>query len=135
MGRPTVLLADDHRATRDMAARILSTKFEVICQVGDGRAAVVEIKSLKPDVVVLDLSMPVLGGIDVTKQFSRDLETPRFVFMTVHEDPDFLKEAIDAGALGYVLKRNMASELLEAVGLASLDRMFISPSMFRDSRY
>ena len=107
MNRPRVLLADDHQAILDLVSHQLAEEFEVIATVQDGQAAFDETLVLKPDAVVLDIAMPRMSGIEVANRLSAVPNPPRVVFLTSIEDPDFIHAAEDAGASGYVLKRNL----------------------------
>jgi DNA-binding NarL/FixJ family response regulator len=101
----------------------------VVGSVGDGRALLGEAERLCPDVIVLDITMPRLDGIRAAVQLLRSPHPVRLVFLTVHEDPDFARAALDAGGLGYVLKARLASDLLPAIRAALVDRRFISPTI------
>ena len=133
MARRSVLVVDDHSATLDVIARILATKFDVIGKVEGGAAALDAAEDLKPDLVVLDISMPMISGIEVARILRKKNPSAKIVFVTVHNDPDFLSEALDAGGLGYVLKPRMASDLVRALNEAVLGRRFISPTLFESS--
>jgi DNA-binding NarL/FixJ family response regulator len=111
MVRPRVLLADDHQAILDCVSHQLANEFEIIGTLLDGQAAFDATLVLKPDALVLDISMPRLSGLEVAKRLSALPNPPRIVFLTVHEDPDFIDAAEGAGASGYVFKRNMLSHL------------------------
>jgi DNA-binding NarL/FixJ family response regulator len=127
--RSRVLLADDHPAMLALTAAVLAGEYLVVGSVGDGRALLAEAERLHPDVIVLDITMPRLDGIQAAAQLLRSSHPARLVFLTVHEDPDFARAALDAGALGYVLKARLASDLLPAVRAALADRRFISPTI------
>ncbi|MCH8202800.1 MAG: response regulator transcription factor [Proteobacteria bacterium] len=126
MTRRSVLVVEDHPATLEVIARILATKFDVIGKVGGGAAALDVAEDLKPDLVVLDISLPMISGIEIARILRKKNPSAKIVFVTVHNDPDFLSEALDAGGLGYVLKPRMASDLVRALNEASLGRRFIS---------
>ena len=126
--RARILLADDHKGMRDRAVRLLEPEFEVIGAVGDGCALLEAAAQMKPDVFVLDISMPGVSGIKAAAQLRDSGSTAKIIFLTVHEDPDFVQAALDAGASGYVLKSRMASDLRSAVKGAMAGRLFISPS-------
>jgi DNA-binding NarL/FixJ family response regulator len=99
----------------------------VVGSVGDGRDLLSEAERLHPDVIVLDITMPGLDGIEAARQLRR-LERPaRLVFLTVHEDADYARAALDAGGLGFVVKSRLASDLLPAIRAALADESFISP--------
>jgi DNA-binding NarL/FixJ family response regulator len=113
---------------RDRAVRLLEPEFEVVGAVGDGYALLEAASQTKPDVCVIDISMPVLSGIRAAAQLKESGSTAKIIFLTVHEDPDFVQAALDAGASGYVLKSRMASDLLTAIKGVLAGRLFISPS-------
>ena len=126
--RARILLADDYKGMRDRAARLLEPEFEVVGDVGDGCALLEAASQLKPDVCVIDISMPVLCGIKAAAQLKESGSTAKIVFLTVNEDPDFVQAALDAGASGYVLKSRMASDLCNAIKGVMAGRLFISTS-------
>ena len=99
---------------------------------GDGRALLAEAERLHPDVIVLDITMPRLDGIEAARQLRRSHQPARLVFLTVHEDADFARAALDAGGLGYVVKARLASDLLPAIRAALADRPFVSPTVRLD---
>jgi DNA-binding NarL/FixJ family response regulator len=115
MKRPRVLVADDHQAILDRVRDQLADEFEIIAMVPDGQAAFDGILVLKPDAVVLDISMPCMSGLEVAKRLSDLPNPPRIVFLTVHEDQDFIDAAEGVGASGYVLKRNLITHLIRAL--------------------
>lgn len=128
--RRSVLVVDDHPATLEVIARILATKFDVIGKVGSGAAALDAAEDLKPELVVLDISMPMISGIEIARILRKKNPNTKIVFVTVHSDPDFLSEALDAGGLGYVIKPRLATDLVRALNEAVLGRRFISPTLF-----
>ncbi len=127
-----MLLADDHLAMRALTADALGGECSVVGAVGDGRELLAEAERLHPDVIVLDITMPRLDGIEAARQLWRAHRSVRLVFLTVHEDADFAQAALDAGGLGYVVKARLASDLLPAVRAALADRCFISPTIRLD---
>ncbi len=127
MGRIRVLLADDHEAMLDRVADLLAGECDVIGTAIDGRQALDGAQNLKPDVLVLDISMPVMNGIETARRLKEVGVKTRIVFLTVHDDPDFAGEALEAGALGYVIKPRIVSDLLVAIKEAHAGRSFVSP--------
>jgi DNA-binding NarL/FixJ family response regulator len=113
--RPRVLLADDNRVILETVRRLLVEEFDVVATVSDGQAAFDSVVALRPDVVVLDISMPLVNGLDVARRLSALAAPPRIVFLTVHEGREFLAAAEEAGASGYVLKHNAGSDLILAL--------------------
>jgi DNA-binding NarL/FixJ family response regulator len=126
--RPRVLLADDHIHFLESISRLLTAVFDIVAIVPDGRQAVDLARRLRPDVVVLDVSMPDLDGFQTLEQFRRDGLETRVVFLTMHEDDEFVAAAINAGAHGYVLKSRIHSDLISAIGHALAGRLFL-PSL------
>jgi DNA-binding NarL/FixJ family response regulator len=124
-----VLLADDHQGFLAVATRLLDPEFEVVKTVGDGEALVSEAVRLAPDVIVLDISMPKLNGIDAARQLRAAGLRAKIVFLTVHEDLDYVRGAFGAGAQGYVIKIRLASDLLEALREVLASRSFVSPAI------
>ena len=111
MAKPRVLLADDHALLLGAFEKLLAGECEIVGQVGDGRALVAEAERLKPDLIVLDISMPLLNGLEAGRQIKQKLRDVKLVFLTMNEDPELAAEAFRAGASGYLLKRSAASEL------------------------
>ena len=127
MGRIRVLLADDHEAMLDRVADLLADEFDVIGTAIDGRQALKAARELKPDVLVLDISMPVMNGIETAYRLRQAGAKTRIIFLTVHDDPDYVREALEAGALGYVIKPRIASDLVAAINVVHAGRSFVSP--------
>jgi len=121
-----VLLADDHPGFPEIAEHFLEPEFEVVSKVVDGQALVDEAIRLKPDVVVTDISMPVLNGIEAADRLIESGSKSRIVFLTVHTDPDFIRRCLSAGALGYVVKSRIATDLVPAIRQALAGHIFIS---------
>ena len=127
MKRPRVLLADDHRLLREAFARLLESGCEVVGTVADGRALLAAAVELRPDIVVLDIAMPLLNGLDAARQLRRSMPDIKMIFLTVSEDPDLAAQAFQAGASGYLLKNSAASELLQAIQEVSQGRSYVTP--------
>ncbi len=125
--RPRVLLADDHAILLDAFKRLLEPAYTVVGTVTDGRALVDAALRLKPDVVVADISMPQLNGLDACERLTEKLPDTRLIFLTVNEDPDVAAEAIRRGAAGYLLKKVAASELFTALQRVLEGRFYITP--------
>ena len=113
---------------RDKIVQQLESDFEVIGFVGDGGAVLKMATELQPDVCVLDISMPMVSGIEAARKLKAGGSTSRIVFLTVYEDPDFLEAALATGALGYVLKSRIDCDLASAIAGVMDGRLFISPS-------
>ena len=127
--RPRVLLADDHPPMLALTSALLGRECTVVGSVVDGRALLAEAEQLEPDLVVLDITMPGLNGIEAARQLRYLRHPARLVFLTVHEDSDYARAALDAGGLGYVVKSRLASDLLPAIRAALAGRRFISPTI------
>ncbi|HKP38383.1 MAG TPA: response regulator transcription factor [Pyrinomonadaceae bacterium] len=128
MDRPRILLADDHKEMRERIKRYLEVEFDVVEAVENGRLLLDAASRLKPDLCLLDISMPVLNGIEAAIKLRERGSTAKVLFLTIHEDPDFLEAALNTGASGYVLKRRMASDLRPAIRDALVGKTFISSS-------
>jgi DNA-binding NarL/FixJ family response regulator len=111
----------------DRVARLLEAECNVVGTATDGQQALEAAQDLKPDVLVLDVSMPVMNGIETAHRLKEAGAEARIVFLTVHDDPDFAKEALEAGALGYVIKSRIASDLMIAINEVCAGRSFVSP--------
>jgi len=124
--RPRILLADDHAGMRASAAKLVGSEFEVVAAVADGFLALEAVARLCPELVVLDIAMPGLDGIHTARALRRNGNQVKIVFLTVQEDEDYVSAALDAGALGYVLKSRMQSDLIPAIRQALAGEVFIS---------
>jgi DNA-binding NarL/FixJ family response regulator len=113
--RARILLADDHPRFPEMEQRLLEPEFEVVGKVGNGQALIEEAIRLKPDLIITDISMPILNGIEAVDRLKRLGCTSRIVFLSVHSDNDFVSRCFSTGALGYVAKSKIASELVPAI--------------------
>jgi DNA-binding NarL/FixJ family response regulator len=121
-----VLLADDLTPLLHAVARLLEGSFEIVSMVSDGKSALDATLTLQPDIVVLDISMPVMSGIEVARELKKRGNTSKIVFLTVHEDTDILTTCLAAGGLGYVVKVLMETDLIPAMNEALAGREFIS---------
>jgi DNA-binding NarL/FixJ family response regulator len=126
--RPRVLLADDHRLFAEGLGSLLADEFELVGVVEDGLALVEAALRLRPDLIVADISMPQLNGLDAMEQLRRDLPEVRVVFVTMHADAAYARRAMEAGAMGYVLKQSAATELLQALHAALDGQRYVTPS-------
>ena len=121
-----ILLADDHPRFPEMEERLLEPEFEVVGKVRNGQALFDEAMRLKPDIIVTDISLPVLNGIEAADRLMGSGCESRFVFLTVHSDPDFVRRCLSTGAFGYVVKSRIASELVVAIREALAGNIFVS---------
>ena len=127
MAKPRVILADDHTLLVEAFEKLLSPECEIVAKVADGRALVAAVQEHHPDVVVLDLAMPLLNGLDAARQIKQIDRSVRLVFVTMNEDPDLAAEAFRAGGAAYLLKRSAGSELLTAIREAMKHRSYVTP--------
>jgi DNA-binding NarL/FixJ family response regulator len=129
MKRTRVLLADDHPLTLEGLRAFLEPHMESVGTVMDGRALVEEAVRLKPDLIVLDITMPLLNGIDAAVQIKKNLPAVKLVFVTMHANPAYLEAALNAGAMGYVLKSAAREELLDAIQSVMNGNIYVTPSL------
>ena len=128
MTRARILLADDHKEMRETVEHLLESEFDIVGAVAGGEELLKAELETHPDVCVLDISMTKVSGIQAANQLkARDSKT-RVIFLTVHEDSDFLQAALDTGALGYVLKSRIVSDLSQAIRNVLCGELFVSPS-------
>ena len=133
MSKIRVLLADDYSPILESVSRLLGPGFEIVGEAQNGHTLVEAALKLKPDVVVTDISMPILNGIEAAKQLREAGSTARIVFLTVILDRDFISTCLAAGALGYVVKARLGSDLEPAIREAVAGRIFISPALGSES--
>jgi len=124
--RPTVVLADDHPGLRESISRLLAPTCEVLATVNNGRKAVDAVLRLSPDIAVLDISMPELDGFAAAREMRQNWCNTKIVFLTVHDDEDYVSAALETGVHGYVLKSFMNSDLVNAIETALAGRVFVS---------
>ncbi len=132
MRRQRVLLADDHTLLLDAFAKLLEPECEVVGTVADGRALLAAAEELKPDVVVLDIAMPLLNGLDAGRQLKKALPDVKLIFLTMNQDPAIASEAFRAGASGYLLKTSAGSELVKAIEVVTSGRSYVTPLVTQD---
>lgn len=128
MRKIRILLADDHQTILARVCGILSEEFDVVGAVNNGRDAISEVERLDPDVLVIDISMPILNGLEVMSKLGSGCRA-KVVFLTVHEDPDFVAAALAAGASGYVVKEDVTTDLVPAVRATLEGRRYLSQSI------
>ncbi len=126
MKRPRVLIADDHPILLQGVRTLIAPEFQVVAAVEDGRQVLKVIGKLLPDLVVMDISMPNFNGIEATRALRSRFPGIKIVILTMHEDPMFAAEALEAGASGYVLKGSACSDLLQALRTVLGGRRFVS---------
>jgi DNA-binding NarL/FixJ family response regulator len=124
--RARILVAEDHKLMRNRVVRLLKSEFEVVGAVESGPALLEAAARLKPDVCVLDISMPVVSGIEAAAQLKLSDSPTKVIFLTIHNDSDFVGAAFKSGAEGYVFKTRMAADLVVAVREVMAGRTFLS---------
>ena len=127
MKRARVLLADDHKIVAAGLKGILEPEFELVGTVQDGRALLKAARELRPDVIVVDISMPLLNGIEAVRQLKKANDRAKVVFLTMHPDVTYASRAFEAGASGYVLKHSAPAELVTAIREALQGRTYVTP--------
>lgn len=127
--RPTILLADDEPAVIEQVQRLLATEFRVVGTVPDGLALLRAAERLKPDVILADVSMPVLNGFEAARRLKASAPGTRIIFLTVHEDLTVVTEALGIGVNGFVIKRSAAQDLIAAIREVLQGRCFVSPAV------
>jgi len=130
--RPRILVADDHTMLLEAFKALLEPEFEIVGTVTDGRALLAAFSRLNPDVVLMDISMPLLNGLDAGRQLKLLQRSVKLIYVTMNPDPDLAGEALRLGASGYVLKSSAASELTQAIREALRGRSYITPLIARD---
>ena len=126
--RPTILLADDDSALLESLRKLLECEFHVLAAVANGQALVEAAQSLHPDLVVADISMPLLSGFQAARRIKAARSDARVIFLTMHEEPAFIVEARKTGAYGYVIKRCIPSHLIPAIRKVLQGSPFVGPS-------
>lgn len=128
-----ILIADDHGVIRGGLKALLAAfpDIAVVGEASDGGEAIAKALELKPDILLMDLSMPNIGGIEATRQLSQNLPNLRILILTVHEDESLLKEVIRAGASGYVVKRAAEEDLIHAIRVVARGDLYVHPAMTR----
>lgn len=132
MSKPRVLLADDHSLVLEGFRRILDDQCELVGMVEDGRALLEAVGRVHPDIVILDVSMPLLNGIDAATQLKKTHPAIKVIFVTMHADADYVRSAFEAGAAGYLLKRSAVDELEQAIRAVWAGHTYITPLIAKD---
>jgi DNA-binding NarL/FixJ family response regulator len=133
MKKTRLLIADDHTLVLEGLKRILESEFDLVGAAENGRDLVRLAAELKPDIVLLDISMPLLNGIDAARQLIKTVPQTRIIFVTMHADSDYVAEAFRSGASGYLLKRSAASELVTAIHEVMKGRYYVTPLVTREA--
>jgi two-component system, NarL family, response regulator NreC len=131
MGELRLLLGDDHAMLRHGLKKILEDRqdWRVVAEAGNGRDAVREAVALKPDIAVLDIGMPLLNGLEATRQIVRHVPSVRVLILSMHSDQAYVTQAVQAGAKGYMLKESAAAELVDAISALASGKSFFSPAV------
>ena len=132
MRRTTVLLADDHAIVAEGLATLLRGSFDLVGTVGNGSQLLEAARELQPDVIVADMAMPVLGGLEALRQLKVERIAAKVIFLTMHADAQLATEALRAGASGYVLKHSAGEELIRAIHEVLEDRVYLTPLLTKD---
>ncbi|HEY7447131.1 MAG TPA: response regulator transcription factor [Vicinamibacterales bacterium] len=130
--RPRVILADDHVMVAQGLGRLLGEAAELVALVSDGRQLVESTRTLRPDIVVSDVTMPVMSGLDAMRQLKADGSNARFIFLTIHTDARLAAQALRAGASAYLLKQAAGEELFEALRTVMDGRTYLTPLITKD---
>ena len=130
--RARVILADDHAMVAEGLGRLINEVADLVGQVADGQQLVDSARRLKPDIIISDVSMPVMSGLDALRQLKAEGSQARFILLTVHTEPELAAEAMRAGASGYLLKAAAGEELFEAIRAAMAGRVYLSPHIAGD---
>jgi DNA-binding NarL/FixJ family response regulator len=131
MKLPRVILADDHTLIAEALRHLIAPHYEVVATVADGRALLDSAASFKPDVIVADIAMPLLNGLEAGRRLKQKMPGVKLIFLTSNEDPELAVEAMKSGASGYVLKKSAASELLQAIQAALRSESYVTPQIAR----
>jgi len=131
MKLPRVILSDDHKLVAQALRELIAPYFEVVASVADGHELLESALSLRPDLIVVDVAMPSLNGLEAGRELKKKMPGVKIVFLTMNEDPELAVEAMKAGASGYVLKKSAASELLLAMNASLQGKSYITPQIAR----
>lgn len=132
MKKPTVILADDHTLVLEGFRRLLETHCELLATVGDGQALLQAVAQHRPDIVILDISMPVMNGIEAARALKSKYPGLKLVFVTMHADPAYIRAAFQAGASGYILKQSLGDELPQALHIVLQGQIYVTPLIAKD---
>jgi DNA-binding NarL/FixJ family response regulator len=128
---PRVIIADDHKLVAEALRKLITPQFDVVAIASNGHELLELASTLKPDLIVIDIAMPLLNGLEAGRQLRGKLPAAKLVFLTMNEDSDVALEAISAGASGYVLKQSAATELVEALRAAVRGKSYVTPQIAR----
>lgn len=131
MKLPRVILADDHTILLEAFRALLQPHCEIVATVSDGRAMVEVASNLKPDLIVVDIAMPLLNGLEAGRRLKEIIPATKLIFLTMNEDPDLAMEAMRSGASAYLLKDSAVTELIHAIQLARKGKSYVTPKVAR----
>jgi len=131
MTLPRLMLADDHTILMEGFRKLLEPQFEIVGTVSDGRALMEMASQLNPDVIVADIGMPLMNGLEAGLRLKQQMPTTKIIFLTMNDDPDLAVEAMRSGACGYLLKTSAADELIRAIQLALKGKSYVTPQIAR----
>src|SRR5437773_200043 len=131
MRLPRAILADDHTLVAEALHGLIAAQFDVVATVADGHALLASALALKPDVIVVDVAMPLLNGLEAGRRLKQKMPGVKLIFLTMNEDPELAVEAMKSGASGYVLKKSAASELLQAIQSALRGKPYVTQQIAR----
>jgi len=131
MTRPRVMLADDHTMLVEAFRKLLESQCEVVGTASDGRVLLETAPRLKPDVIIVDIAMPLMNGLEAGLRLKELMPTTKLIFLTMNEDSDLAMEAMRCGASGYLLKSSAASELMQAIQMALKGKSYVTPQIAR----
>ena len=132
MKKPRVIMADDHSLILAGLRKLVETECEVVGTAEDGRMLVEMAQKLRPDLILLDISMPLLNGLEAARQLNKLVPESKLIFLTMHASPTYATEAFQAGASGYLLKRSAASELSQAIQSVLQGQQYLTPLITKD---
>ena len=128
---PRIMLADDHTILLEAFRKLLEPFFEIVGTASDGRALLEAAPNLKPDVIVVDVGMPLLNGLEAGLRLKEMMPSAKIIFLTMNDDPDLAVNAMRSGASGYLLKRSAAAELIHAIHLSLKGKSYVTPQIAR----
>jgi DNA-binding NarL/FixJ family response regulator len=128
---PRIMLADDHTILLEAFRKLLEPRFEIVGMVSDGRALLDAAPNLKPDVIVVDVGMPLMNGLEAGLRLKEMMPSAKIIFLTMNDDPDLAVNAMRSGASGYLLKRSAAAELIHAIQLSLKGKSYVTPQIAR----
>src|SRR5271157_1907866 len=127
--RPQILIADDHAIFADGLRSLLEKRYNVVGTVGDGRALISEALRLKPDVIIVDIGMPLLNGLDAAERVRQQIPKVKLVFLTMQDNPNLAAAALELGSAAFVLKQSAGSELLKAIDQVMHGKSYVTPKL------